>query len=312
MPHFPPNNFFFGNPIPNFTVSNDRVLDNLRVRQPNTMMVPPATPVLIDPNAPSSLDNPPLAGNNDPATNDSLRSGVAQAGALVYSTTPIANPLGPAPLAPVDGCFDNRNHLYFSDGKNWIPLANCLENDGACVGPQYGEYNIRGNTSETDVNVGSPPGDPLNGNDYTVINALLADQFKGKYSDCFEVNLGDITESPPLTGNITYTGGTDIIGSVTVSASWQMVDSSLSPPVDMHAAIAIFVNDVIQLTTIEEAQLSTTISPASPGEAGFSRNVSVSGLLSLSTGDVVDVRVVNLENDAEIVVTFMNFRILKL
>ena len=320
MPHFPPNNFFFGNPVPNFTVSNDRVLDNLRVRQPNTMMVPPATQVLIDPNSPSSLEDPvlpgTLVGNNDPATNASLRSGVAQAGAVVYSTTPIMNPLGPpdvdgkTDVVPVDGCFDNRNHLYFSDGKNWIPLANCLENDGACVGPQYGEYNIRNNSSETDVNVGSPP-DPLNGNDYTVINALLADQFKGKYSDCFEVNLGDITESPPLTGNITYTGGTDIIGSVTVSASWQMAVES--PPVDdTHAAIAIFVNDVIQLTTIEEAQLSTTISPGNPGEAGFSRNVSVSGLLSLSTGDVVDVRVVNLENDAEIVVTFMNFRILKL
>ena len=26
----------------------------------------------------------------------------------------------------VDKCFDNRNHLYFSDGDQWIPLANCL------------------------------------------------------------------------------------------------------------------------------------------------------------------------------------------
>ena len=26
----------------------------------------------------------------------------------------------------IDRCFDNRNHLYFSDGDQWIPLANCL------------------------------------------------------------------------------------------------------------------------------------------------------------------------------------------
>ena len=123
----PPSVYVIGNPGPNFTVSNDRVLDNLRVRQPNTMMVPPATHVLIDPNAPSSREVPfvgPLVGNNDPDTNPTLRSGVAQAGALVYCTTPIFNPLGP-PLGPgpsgptgptgavdpVDGCFDNRNHL---------------------------------------------------------------------------------------------------------------------------------------------------------------------------------------------------------
>ena len=26
----------------------------------------------------------------------------------------------------IDKCFDNRNHLYFSDGDQWIPLANCM------------------------------------------------------------------------------------------------------------------------------------------------------------------------------------------
>ena len=46
MPHFPPNNFSG----PNFSVSNDRVLDHLRVRQPNTFKLPPATKGLIDPN----------------------------------------------------------------------------------------------------------------------------------------------------------------------------------------------------------------------------------------------------------------------
>ena len=33
---------------------------------------------------------------------------------------------------PGDGCFDGRNHLYFSDGTQWIPLDNCVcedEND---------------------------------------------------------------------------------------------------------------------------------------------------------------------------------------
>ena len=42
MPHFPAYNFF-GTPVPNFTVNNDRVLDNLRVRHPMPLC-PPAKP----------------------------------------------------------------------------------------------------------------------------------------------------------------------------------------------------------------------------------------------------------------------------
>ena len=111
--------FFFGTPFPNFTVNNDRVLDNLRVRQPNTFKCPPATKDLINPNH-DDEEGKPLSGDNDPATNATLRSGVAQAGALVYCTTPIVK------ADYEDGCFDGRNHLYFSDGNQWIPLANCL------------------------------------------------------------------------------------------------------------------------------------------------------------------------------------------
>ena len=112
-------------PLTNFRISNDRVLDHLRVRQPNTFKIPPATRNLIDPNVPVDPDVVPivLVGDNNPVTNSTLRSGVAQAGALVYCTTPIINPLDDP---PTDGCFDNRNHLYFSDGDQWIPLANCL------------------------------------------------------------------------------------------------------------------------------------------------------------------------------------------
>ena len=103
---------FFYSPNPSFGVSNDRVLDNLRVRQPNTFKLPPSSN--IDPNFPV-----PSEGNNDPATNSTLRSKVAQAGSLVYSTKAIIAHESPT------GCFDGRNHLYFSDGDQWIPLANC-------------------------------------------------------------------------------------------------------------------------------------------------------------------------------------------
>ena len=128
MPHFPSYNFF-GTPVPNFAVNNDRILDNLRVRQPNTFKAPPASKILIDPNV-------GMVGDNNPATNDTLRSGVAQAGALVYATEPIINSAGPG-NPPTDGCFDGRNHLYFSDGDQWIPLSNCLPEpkvDSRCLG----------------------------------------------------------------------------------------------------------------------------------------------------------------------------------
>jgi len=136
-------NFFFGTPFPNFSVNNDRVLDNLRVRQPNTFKCPPATKKLINPNvivevipqAPPLPDLIVYGGSNDPAVNATLRSGCAQAGALVYCTTPILNKDAPNPAT--DGCYDGRNHLYFSDGDQWIPLSNCLPEapvDCRCLG----------------------------------------------------------------------------------------------------------------------------------------------------------------------------------
>ena len=103
----------FFNDLPSFTVSNDKVLDNLRVRQPHTLKVPPE--MKIDPNSPGGT------GDYNPATNPTLRSNVPQAGAIVYNTNPVAT------NNPPTGSFDGRNHLYFSAGKNWIPLANCPE-----------------------------------------------------------------------------------------------------------------------------------------------------------------------------------------
>jgi len=121
-----PNYALYGYPMPNFTVSKDRVLDNLRVKQPNTFKVPPAQENLINPQVVVGVvpgSDPPvdiLESSNDPASNATLRNNVAQAGALVYCTTPVDKKWTP------DGCFDGRNHLYFSDGETWIPLANCL------------------------------------------------------------------------------------------------------------------------------------------------------------------------------------------
>ena len=108
----------FNNHPPTFNVFNDRVLDNLRIRQPDTFKLPPS--VTIDPN---TLQGDELVGNNNPNTNPTLRSCIAQAGALVYATKPIVQG------DPPSGCFDGRNHVYFSDGDQWIPLANCPTED---------------------------------------------------------------------------------------------------------------------------------------------------------------------------------------
>ena len=98
---------------PSFGITKDKVLDNLRVDSPTTLKLPPIAQ--IDPNSPV-----PGIGNNDPDTNVTLRSKVPQAGAIAYCLKPVARG------SPPDGCLDGRNHLYFSDGNNWIPLANCL------------------------------------------------------------------------------------------------------------------------------------------------------------------------------------------
>ena len=107
-------------PTSNFSLKNDRVLDNLRVRQPNTMKLPPASKSLINPNIVDPADPTSHIGSNDPALNPTLRRDVAQAGSIVYATEPIIASVPPS------GCYDGRNHLYFSDGAQWIPLSNCL------------------------------------------------------------------------------------------------------------------------------------------------------------------------------------------
>ncbi len=92
------------------STTKDKVWDNLRVE--NTLKLPPNDQ--INPNFPV-----PGMGNNDPVTNVTLRSTLPQAGAIVYCPKPIARGSSP------DGCLDGKNHLYFSDGNHWIPLANC-------------------------------------------------------------------------------------------------------------------------------------------------------------------------------------------
>ena len=97
-------------PPPSSSTTKDKVWDNLRVE--NTLKLPPNDQ--INPNFPV-----PGIGNNDPGTNITLRSNVPQAGAVAYCPKPIARG------SPPDGCLDGKNHLYFSDGNHWIPLANC-------------------------------------------------------------------------------------------------------------------------------------------------------------------------------------------
>jgi len=196
---------FLGQPFPNFSVRNDRVFDNLRVRMPNTFKAPPAGPQLINPNIPDPAVADPVFpsdfyGSNDPDTNPTLTNGVAQAGALVYSTTPILNSGGTGPAT--DGCFDGRNHLYFSDGSQWIPLANCLPRDAkdlVCDGPQYAEA------------YDDPTFSPITITDNWQVVPLDNSQLS---SNCFEV---DVKEN-----EITYTGEAPIVAKVVVSASWDL------------------------------------------------------------------------------------------
>ena len=54
---------------PSFSISKDKVLDNLRVRQPYTFKVPPE--MKINPNFPGGT------GNYDPVTNPTLRANVS-------------------------------------------------------------------------------------------------------------------------------------------------------------------------------------------------------------------------------------------
>ena len=301
MPHFPPpppSVYVMGTSVSNFRVSNDQVLDNLRVRQPNTMMVPPATPVLIDPNAPSSTVVPfvgPLVGNNDPDTNPSLRSGVAQAGALVYCTTPIANPLGPpfvpgpsgptgptGAVDPVDGCFDNRNHLYFSAGKNWIPLANCLENDGlkGSVGPQYSQMysNVDQNTDTVAVGAWA-----------TVI-----------LTDTTPSSAGFTNDDSSPNYNITWEGTKPIVAKVVASVSWRMNAAQPTDGSIVVGSIGIGVAGSAPTAVLtQEAALnddgSDTGSP--PLRLPYPRNVTVSGLVSLAPGDAVNLQVIKNEDE---------------
>ena len=188
MPHFG------GNPFngPNFSVNNDRVLDHLRVRQPNTFKLPPATKKLIDPNVENK-------GDNNPVTNSTLRSGVAQAGALVYCTTPILNPLWPA--LPTDGCFDNRNHLYFSDGDQWIPLANCLPSS---------EPSSEGNCCGESLEIEGDNG----GEDYGLKVADSGKRvfFTGTASVACQIILPEISSSDPGSLCYTFINGSDYAG----------------------------------------------------------------------------------------------------
>ena len=248
---------FLGQPFPNFSVRNDRVFDNLRVRMPNTFKAPPAGPQLINPNIPDPAVADPVFpsdfyGSNDPDTNPTLTNGVAQAGALVYSTTPILNSGGTGPAT--DGCFDGRNHLYFSDGNQWIPLANCLPRDAkdlVCDGPQYAEaYN-----DPTFIPI------PITVTDNWQVVPLDNSQLS---SNCFEV---DVKEN-----EITYTGEAPIVAKVVVSVSWNDVQSTLDTD-SLFLGVGIGGADPAD-NLIQKGQINLGVNQQP-------RNVTVSGLVSL-------------------------------
>ena len=308
MPHFPPNQFphFTG---PNFSVSNDRVLDHLRVQKPNTFKVPPATKNLIDPNVPvdPAADPIVLIGDNDPVTNETLRSGVAQAGALVYSTTPI---IAGDPL--VDGCFDGRNHLYFSDGDQWIPLANCLprDNEDRYGDPQQGQQWFIASNVDT----------PCEQKFEVVQRSGQVDEF----SSLFFTPGSDPSATPVPDYWIEYTGKEDITAKISVAASWELNPLQTQTDGGALCQMGVF-KESSGGTEAAANNLQATgwmdVDAANPG--GGLHSVSLNGYVSLSGkpengtlfGDRLRIKVQNFYagtgNAADMIVQAMNFNVQK-
>ena len=278
---------FFGTRVPNFAISNDRVLDHLRIRQPNTFKVPPVPRTLIDPNVEKEEK---LTGDNNPATNATLRRNVAQAGALVYAAAPILNSNAPHP--PTDGCFDGRNHLYFSDGDQWIPLANCLPSSSPSL--QYGEFSINDNTAATDTNIKNVwVGVTANTN--TIREGLLSAEFK---------TIGD--EKPALE----YTGEKERLVNITASMTW----AASATPIDFDRRITdarATISVGASPTGGPEGNLITTEQKGSLRyeDSDMPVNVTCSGLALLKKGDQINVKVNKVEaevNATGILVSFLN------
>ena len=278
MPHFPPNQFPYFNG-PNFSVSNDRVLDHLRVRQPNTFKLPPATKTLINPNH-ENVDGLAVWGDNSPVTNETLRSGVAQAGSLVYSTTPIL-----ASGLVDDGCFDGRNHLYFSDGDQWIPLANCLPQDSERGGHKYVETYFTGNDYDTataqDYGTVWPDGAPQNG---------------PTSSDVFEITW---TDGAPGDYYIEYKGTSSMKVRVSVAASWDTGTGGTA-----KIKIGVFRNE-------SSNPMDELYQEVSGGGADGPRNVSLNGYITLDQTDKIRVKVQRTDQTGDVKVRNMNINMQK-
>lgn len=315
------NYVLYGNPMPNFNVRKDRVVNSIRVTDPTTLHVPPAHLTVINPQSP----DPPGEGNNDPATNTTLRgsdngNGLPQEGALVYCKTPILN--SNAPGDPNDGCFDGRNHLYFSDGKEWIPLANCLPQGSDCAGPQYAEYSIHANDEETvqhsnNDGVGwwhQPVGLRVKG-------AVSAQGFTVDWETPVEPHWGHGQEYK--FPHIEYTGSCDIDAHVSVAASWQNRGQT-GPNEPVRYSIAVVKNPVWPQSDNQDnthennlqqdgilnySDVTTSLAP---------RNVSIDGFVKLKQGDKLIVKIVNRgdssgeQTDRPVIVRFMNLNVVKL
>ncbi len=113
-----------GAPSFNFSVARDHIFDHIQ----NLKRLGLPINTTIDPEQ-----------GNDPDSNPTLQVDVRPQGTIVYA-------LKPAPVNsadPEDGCFDGRNHLYFSDGMKWIPLSNCPPDEKPEPPTQLGLTHLR-------------------------------------------------------------------------------------------------------------------------------------------------------------------------
>ncbi len=67
----------------------------------------------------------PINTTIDPEDDDTRRVNVAPEGSIVYCKKAAEDHCR-------DKCDDGLNHLYFSDGEQWIPLRNCRLPDSVC------------------------------------------------------------------------------------------------------------------------------------------------------------------------------------
>jgi hypothetical protein len=200
-----------------------------------------------------------------------------------------------------DPCFDGRNHLYFSDGDQWIPLANCLPLPSDETVLKYGEMSFTNNEEATEDAGGAV---------WSTVH-LLTSTYGGEADlkfgltsrnngvDDFEYIYEVDAQAAFIDNYIEYKGTSPIEVRVSVSASWYADNED-------NVSIAVFKNT--EATPKNEVyQTGQYLQDANPAEC---RNVSINGYINLISGDKIRIKVIN-DDQNDVLVKNMNINIQK-